>query len=339
MTHHFCTYCDQGYAARMLCLFESLKRQGEPFRLFVLCFDTEIEAVVRGREDRSLIAIGLTEFLSAEPDYAAARRGRNRVEGYFTATPVLVRHCLEREPEADRMIYLDADLFFFAPPSKVREEEGEASVGIVPHRYASEQAHLLQYGRYNVGWVSFKNDTNGRACLEWWRERCIEWCFDRVEEGRFADQGYLDEFPRRFGGVREIAHPGVNLAPWNVAGQTITSSGKAPAVNGYPVMFFHYQGVREVAQEVFDPGLRAYGAPLTRTLREIIYRPYLRELVVWQETLFKAHGMKPQMGYQRMPGGEGWRARWQRFKARWLWLPYRRLRRQLVRMEAQGVDR
>ncbi len=84
------------------------------------------------------------------------------------------------------MIYLDADLYFFAPPSKVRAEEGQASVGIVPHRYAPEQAHLLQYGRYNVGWVSFKNDATGRACLEWWRERCIEWCFDRVEKGRFC---------------------------------------------------------------------------------------------------------------------------------------------------------
>ena len=35
----FCTYCDEGYAARLLCLHASLRAQGEPFRLLVLCFD------------------------------------------------------------------------------------------------------------------------------------------------------------------------------------------------------------------------------------------------------------------------------------------------------------
>src|SRR6185503_15291489 len=99
--------------------------------------------------------------------------------------------------------------FFFGSPSAVFREQGEASVGIVPHRFPPRLAHLVENGIYNVAWVSFQRDRDGLECLEWWRKRCIEWCHDYIDNGRFADQGYLDEFPKRFGGVCAIDHPGI----------------------------------------------------------------------------------------------------------------------------------
>jgi hypothetical protein len=64
--HRFCTYCDQGYAARLLCLHASLVAQGEPFVLEVLCLDAETEAVLRaaggpspdGGQGRSVVVEG-----------------------------------------------------------------------------------------------------------------------------------------------------------------------------------------------------------------------------------------------------------------------------------------
>src|SRR5690348_7879333 len=132
--NHFCTYCDQRYAARLICLHDSLLGHGEPFRLHVLCFDRKIEAAISAMGMTSLVGISLDEVLRADPDYAAVRTQRTAVEFYFTSTPVIVRHCLNREPTATMMTYLDADLFFFGSPSAVFREQGEASVGIVPHR-------------------------------------------------------------------------------------------------------------------------------------------------------------------------------------------------------------
>lgn len=325
----FCTYCDQGYAARLLCLHASLTEQGEPFRLFVLCFDKMTEAVVAAQGDPSLVAVSLDELLEADPAYAAVRGSRSRVEFYFTATPVIVRYCLAREPGARTMTYLDADLFFFGSASAVLAEQGDASVGIVPHRFTWRSHRSRRNGTYNVGWVSFRRDPDGLACLEWWRERCLEWCHDRVEGTRFADQGYLDEFPVRFRKVRSLEHPGINTAPWNLEPTQVASLDGKPWMHGRPVLFYHYQGIREVEPGWFDPGLRNYRMPLTAELRDSLYLPYLRRLTAQQARLRK-HGITPMIGYPRLPPNYELKAVWERFRTTRIWTIYRRWRGKLV---------
>lgn len=328
--NHFCTYCDQGYAARLLCLHESLLAHGEPFRLHVLCFDAATANVIAALNQPSLEAVTLEALLKAEPDYAAVRSKRTPVEFFFTTTPVFTRYCLQRHPDAESMTYLDSDLFFFGPASGVFAQQGDASVGIVPHRFPPHLAERVKYGTYNVAWVYFRRDPAGLGCLEWWRERCLEWCHDYLDQGRFADQGYLDEFPRRFAGVRVIEHPGVNAAPWNVHGAHVTSSASGPRLNDEPLFFYHFQGIRELVPGWFEPGLRQYQAPLTRELRDLVYLPYLRRLAATQHQLRVRHGIVPRLQSQRLNAGTAWRDRWERLKARRLLPWYGRLRGQLL---------
>ena len=119
------------------------------------------------------------------------------------------------------MTYLDGDLFFFASPETIYAELQDAAVAIIPHRYAARIGRLRKFGTYNVGWVGARNDSDGTAVIKWWREKCIEWCHDIVDGDRFADQGYLDSFPRLFSRVRIIDNIGANLAPWNIGNYRI----------------------------------------------------------------------------------------------------------------------
>lgn len=336
--NHFCTYCDQGYAARLLCLHDSLAAAGEPFVLHVLCFDAETERVLRSAGQPSIDIVALNEVLLADPDYASIRAQRTKVEFYFTATPVFLRYCFDRAPAALQMTYLDADLYFFGRPSAVFAAQGEASVGIVPHRFPPRLRHLEEKGIYNVGWVSFHRDTSGLACLGWWRERCLEWCHDRVDGGRYADQGYLDEFPKRFSGVRVLEDPGINAAPWNIDDARLEVRSGVVHLEDRPLLFYHFQGMRELLPGWFDPGLLFYSSTMTRALREFVYLPYLRKLVAMQERL-RMQGIAPQRGYHRLAPGRSWRDHWNRFVVQHLLPVYRRLRGQLLYCSARELAR
>ena len=100
------------------------------------------------------------------------------------------------------------------------------------------------YGSFNAGSITFRNDDRGRAALDWWRDRCLEWCFDRKEPGRWADQRYLDELQRLFPGVRVATHRGTALAPWNTHACGIASRNGTLVVDGVPAIFHHYQSLR-----------------------------------------------------------------------------------------------
>ena len=210
------------------------------------------------------------------------RRSRtaSRLEYYFTCTPSLSLYILDRFPQVDVLTYLDADLFFYGNPEPIFAELGDQSVLIVGHRFPPALRSRERFGIYNVGLLSFRNDASGRECLNWWRERCLEWCHDWVEDGRFADQKYLDDWPTRFRGVVVLQHKGAGLAPWNVSGSELRDEAGTVFVDNQPLIFYHFHHLRRLTSYLVDPGLDAYGARMGATLRKRVYAPYLRELQV-----------------------------------------------------------
>lgn len=316
--HRFCTYCDQGYAARMLCLHDSIAASGEEFVLYVLCMDAVTERVVRAKGKASLVAVAWGELKATDSDYAGVEATRSAVEFIFTTTPVWIKYCLQRDPDASHMTYLDADMWFAGPPSAVFAEQGDASVGIVPHRFPDRLKEREQYGIYNVAWVSFRRDLSGLACLDWWREQCLAWCRDEVDGERFADQGYLTSFARNFENVAVLDHSGINAAPWNMAEHVASRDEEGNVRLGESkLLFYHFQGVREVASGWFDPGLAQYGTPLASGLRTHVYEPYLERLAAQQAKL-RAFDIKPGFANERLNTSASLLDRWERFKRRWV---------------------
>jgi hypothetical protein len=279
VTEHFCTYFDHRYLSRALVLYDSLARNFGDFTLWALCLDEAAEAGVASLGLDSMTALSLTELEQADPEVSAVKPTRSTVEYYFTWSPALPRAIFAREASVERLTYLDADLYFLSSPAAVFDEIGDAPVAIVPHRFPDDQAVLLDWGRFNVGWVTFTRSATGLAVLDWWRERCIEWCYDRVEDDRYADQKYLDWWPELFPETHIVTHPGANLAPWNVRRHRLTKSQGHLQADGADVVFFHVQGLRHLGRGIYRLGLDSYGVAASRLLRRTVYRPYVEELV------------------------------------------------------------
>jgi len=273
---HFCTYFDRNYLTRAVALHQSLVRHSPPFTLWALCLDDDAYEAVAALNLESLRPIRLSDLEDADPALVEAKKNRSTVEYYFTLSPALPLYLLDRVPEIESITYLDSDLLFYSSPGPIFDELAGGSVVIVSHRYAPHLSHLSIYGTFNVAMLAFRNDRAARAVLARWREQCLEWCYDRVEGGKFADQGYLDEWPG-LPGVRVIDHPGVDLAPWNFVQYEIDLGADPPAVDGRPLVFYHFQGFKAVGPGLWDLGLEGY-SPMDRGLRSWLYGGYLRDL-------------------------------------------------------------
>lgn len=274
----FCTYFDIRYLSRGLALHASLVRHAGDFTLHVLCLDEETKRILDRMALPGLVTLSREQLERADPDLARARTTRSLVEYYFTCTSCLTRHVLDVSG-AEVAAYVDADCWFLDSPGPLWDELGQGAALIIPHRFPPNLKRLEQFGLFNVGLLLFRNDARGRACLDWWRERCLEWCGDCWQDGRFADQKYLDDWPERFEGVVVSRHPGANVAPWNVDGHDIGRVAGEFRVDGRPLVFYHFHGLRIITPWLFNPDLPRYermhiGEPL-----RALYVGYARELL------------------------------------------------------------
>jgi hypothetical protein len=236
-------------------------------------------------EEPDVHLIALKEFERGDQELCEAKQNRTLIEYYFTCTPSLPLFIFNHYPEVDRVTYLDSDLFFFGSPTPVYDEIGDHSIAIIEHRHPPHLQHMDIHGIYNVGWMTFKHDEIALSCLLWWRDKCIEWCYDRVEDGRFADQKYLDDWPKRFKNVAVIKHKGANLAPWNLANYRIREHQKTVRVDEHPLIFFHFHGLKQVNTWVYDLNFAVFELKASGVVRRKIYGAYVRTLIdVVQET-------------------------------------------------------
>lgn len=279
--HYFCTYFDHNYLPLGLALYRSLKQHSPEFKLWVLCLSSTCYDVLKQLDLPDINLISLNEFERGDEALLGAKQNRSLIEYYFTCSPSLPLFVLNKYPEVDLITYLDADLFFFSDISPIYEEIADASIAIIEHRFSSDRLELVKFGIYNVGWLSFRRDENGFACLHWWREKCIEWCYDRPENGRFADQKYLDDWPARFSNVVVLQNKGANVGHWNTNNYQIFSSKNRIWVDEEPLIFFHFHAFKynknKFEEMSLNPNIKV-GRFSDREIYREIYGSYIATL-------------------------------------------------------------
>ena len=277
MHYDFCTLFDRNYLFRGLALHESLLLHVDDFTLWVLCMDDVAYGVLERMRLPRVELISLAQF--ENEGLLHAKETRTAVEYCWTCTPSLPLYLLDHVPDIEIITYLDADLFFFSDPAAAYAEMDGQSIGIHEHRFSPEDAYQAENaGIYNVAFMVFRNDERARACLEWWRDRCNEWCYFRFEDGKMGDQKYLDDWPQRFDGVVVLQHPGIGLAPWNLRSHRIARRGDRLRVGGQPVMFYHFHSLSILGdgdQFILAHPLFWLGMRNTR----LLYQPYVASLL------------------------------------------------------------
>jgi hypothetical protein len=145
-------------------------------------------------------------------------------------------------------------------------DNSKKSVLITDHNYAPEYDQSSTSGQYCVQFVTFIRN-NGENVRKWWENRCLEWCFNRFEDGKFGDQKYLDDWDTRFcDQVHVLQDKELILAPWNAI--------RFPHGNS---VIWHFQGLRIIIKR---SGFKAFFGfyKIPKTTRVNIYQEYLKDL-------------------------------------------------------------
>lgn len=279
---YYCTHFDINYIGHALSLYESLSIYGESFKLFMFCMD---DTSLNHLQTMNLSNATLISSLNLEAKIkglAQAKANRSRVEYFYTCSPATCYYILQEFSEVNLITYLDADLYFFASPEPVFEEISNADIGVIEHRFHWITRRNIVYGRFNVGWISFRRSDEGLACLEEWMGDCINWCYQRLEGDKYADQKYLDKWPGKYSRLKIIRHKGANLAIWNVGGYKLTQSQNNVYVNGEKLIFYHFANLKQLDAQTFTTDLSRVFVRTAGIIQRRIYLPYIHLLLKYQ---------------------------------------------------------
>ena len=276
----FCTLFDSNYLARGMALYQSLQRVCSSFHLYVVTFDQSCFDFLQQADLQNLTAIRLEDF--EDQQLLAVKPGRKRSEYCWTCTPSVILYCIEKF-KLPACTYLDADMIFYQDPQVLIDEDPDCAVLITSHRYTTVYDQSATHGTYCVQFMYFRKDPDGLLALRWWRDRCLEWCYDYQEDGKFGDQKYLDDWTKRFKRVHELAHLGGGVAPWNLQQyEPIEAPGQLQIVNRktgerYPLVFFHFHGLTFYTDNRFTCTGTMYR--ISTPYKNLIYFPYVKRLL------------------------------------------------------------
>ncbi|MCL5666519.1 MAG: glycosyl transferase [Patescibacteria group bacterium] len=270
MNYQFCTLFDKNYLYNGLALHASLLRHCSNFTLWILCLDETAYRILSKLDLKKAKLVSLAEF--ENEDLLRVKQNRTAGEYAWTCAANFCKYVLEKY-QPDSITYLDSDVYFFSGPDEIFKEIGSADIAIIEHRYSKEYSHLeKQSGTFCVEWVTFKNSEEGAKAVNWWSKKVLEWCYARYEDGKFGDQLYLNDWPRRFQGVHIIEHKGAGLAPWNLRNYALQIQGSQILTGGQNLIFYHFHTFHPISYNLY---VRAIGYGLPRQAARLIYRPYI----------------------------------------------------------------
>lgn len=277
MKLNFCTLFNSNYMSRGLVMYESLLKCSKDFHLYVFAFDDKSYDFLKSQNYKNMTVVSLKEF--EDEALLKIKPTRTAAEYCWTCTASTILYSINTFG-LQNCTYIDADMIFYSDPIVLFNEMGNNSVLITEHRYTKEYDQSKTSGKYCVQFVTFKNDEKGMKVLSWWRNACIEWCYNRMEDGKFGDQKYLDDWTTKFEGVHELQHLGGGVAPWNVQqyifelrdnkilGKEL-SSGKQ-----FEVIFFHFHGAKFYLNDIVH--LTGEGYALNSNVKDIFYKPFVK---------------------------------------------------------------
>lgn len=262
---YFCTYFDENYLSRFLALNKSLSRFNFSYTFYILALDKTVINFFKKNKFKQIRVINHVDLENEFKELVEAKKNRSTIEYYFTLTPFLPKYIFKIF-NISKISYLDTDFYFFKNPYKEIMNNSNFSSVLV------KQNSLIKYGKFNVGWIYINfNFNETRKIIEKWSIQCIELCTDTPRNGFYADQKYLDIWPKKLKFLKIEKPEAYYLSPWDKNSTIENTLGKNLA--------FHFHAC-EINKDFFSTGFSRYNKKATSKIIERIYLPYVTDILL-----------------------------------------------------------
>jgi hypothetical protein len=272
------TICSRNYLAYALTLQKSLQAHepGRPFFIYLadapLDPGTNLDAQIIPVRDLNLPCLMDMAF-------------RYTIMEFNTAIKADCFLDLLTRKGFDAAIYLDPDTQVFAPLAEVPGAlEGGASAVLTPHLLKPlpegtfpGELDIMNSGSFNLGFGAFTTAPESLAFIQWWAGHLHTQCYSAPERGLFVDQRFVDLAPAFIDKLSVLRHPGYNVAYWNTANRQVSDVDGQFLVDGLPLVFFHFSGVKPDNPEIYSSHLGTVNVAAAPAVTRLV-RGYLAEL-------------------------------------------------------------
>ncbi|TPJ29990.1 glycosyltransferase [Mesorhizobium sp. B2-8-3] len=194
----------------------------------------------------------------------------------------------------DRVVYLDPDIIAYRRFDEMFDvlDQGASAV-LTPHALAPNlnpdgpnDLTFMQAGVYNLGFMALANTPDTLQLLTWWETRLRTECVsNRLADGLFVDQKFVDLWPAYCAGTHILRNPAYNVAYWNLDTRSIERHGDAYEVDGVPLAFFHFSGVVPGDRSILSKHQRRWKPDSTPEL-ESLFDDYHARLEIFGRQTF-----------------------------------------------------
>ncbi len=216
------TLCSNNYLAQAKALGDSLLTYNPQYKFIIGLVDRINESVDYSNFEKFQIL--QVEDLKI-PLFNSIKNKYNLVELNTSVKSSYFKWIINSYENVDAVIYLDPDVYVYAAFEELDLLLKNYSILLTPHIITPTPLDLktpgensfLNYGLYNLGFLGINaKSIEALRMLDWWEERILNFGFDRVEEGFFVDQLWINLVPLYYDSVYIIKSKGYNAAPWNL---------------------------------------------------------------------------------------------------------------------------
>lgn len=286
------TVCNIAYLPKALALADSCMRNGERLKIYLFDVKCDIKLPHHLADFCWVEDLGVPNFHSYAFRY-------DIVEFSTSLKPWITLFLLKNH---DKVIFLDPDTYLFSSLDEVNALLENHPVILTPHYvtpHIDGDMGMMRFGSFNLGFFAVSKGEQARAFLQWWSERCLEYCYFETQFGLSTDQKWVSIAPCFFPFLHVSFDLGLNAAFWNLHERSIQKGDGCYRVNNkFTLKFFHFSSFDEA--EPYRLSKRSFPG------QEMVREDLISLIDEYHSCLKSFHefGSGAAYGYDYMSGGE-----------------------------------